>query len=53
MVSPAGKDILTFVAACETLLSPAIVPKDLTEHESRAIQYYLAALSAKFPAISV
>jgi hypothetical protein len=52
MVSPVGKDILTFVAACETLLSPTIVPKDLTEHESRAIQYFLSALSAKFPAIT-
>jgi hypothetical protein len=52
MVPPISKDINTFIAACETLLSPTIMPQDLTEHESRAIQYYLSALSAKFPALS-
>ena len=51
MVPPVSKDINTFIAACETLLSPAIMSVDLTEHESRAIQYYLSALSAKFPAV--
>ena len=51
MVSPVGKDINTFVAACETLLAPAIRKEELTEHESRAIQYYLSALSSKFPAV--
>ena len=52
MVSPASKDINTFVAACETLLSPAIVVQDLTTRENQAIQYYLSALSVKFPALS-
>ena len=52
MVSPVGRDINTFIAACETLLSPSIKREDLTEHESRAVQYYLSALSAKFPALS-
>ena len=52
MVPPISKDINTFVAACETLLDAAIQPKDLTEHESHAIQYYLSALSPKYPALS-
>ena len=51
MVSPTSKDINTFVAACETLLSPAIMPQELSAREAQAIQYYLSALAVKFPAI--
>ena len=52
MTTPAGKDINRFAAACEVLLAPDISPSDLTERESNAIQYYLSAMSAKFPALS-
>jgi hypothetical protein len=51
MTTPIGKEINRFVAACEALLAPGITPKDLSELEGNAIQYYLSAMSAKFPAL--
>lgn len=50
-MSPYGKDIHTFMDACEALLQVEIVAADLSEQEGRIIQYYLAALAAKFPAL--
>jgi hypothetical protein len=52
VITSIGKDINAFVAACETLLAPTILPKDLTEREGQIIQYYLSALSVKFPALA-
>jgi hypothetical protein len=52
MLSQTSKDINTFVTACEMLLAPGIIPQELTLRESQAIQYYLSALSVKFPALS-
>jgi hypothetical protein len=52
MISSIGKDINTFVIVCESLLAPGIMPDDLTERERQTIQYYLSALSVKFPALS-
>ena len=51
MVSAIGKEINTFVAVCESLLSPTFMANDLSQKESHAIQFYLAALRAKFPAL--
>ena len=50
-VSPYNRDILAFVEACETLLSVDSVILNLSRQESQVIQYYLAALGAKFPAL--
>jgi hypothetical protein len=50
-VSPTGKDLNTFVDACETLLRADIVAADFTLQESQIIQYYIAALAAKYPAL--
>ena len=44
-----SEEVDTFVSACETLLEATMVRKLFTEFEIRAIQYYLSALSAKFP----
>jgi hypothetical protein len=50
-VSPHGRDINTFVSACETILGINVATADLTEQEGQLIQYYIAALAAKFPAL--
>lgn len=52
MVPPMSKDLNKFVAACETLLASAFIPAELTQTELQMIQYYLSALSAKFPALT-
>ena len=49
---PISKDVNAFVTACETLLEASIMRKDFICFETRAIQYYLSALSAKYPAPS-
>ena len=51
IVSPHGRDINTFVSACETLLGINVATVDLTEQEGQLIQYYIAALAVKFPAL--
>jgi hypothetical protein len=51
ILSPQGRDINTFVSACETLLGITVATADLTEQEGQLIQYYIAALAAKFPAL--
>ena len=48
---PIREDVNKFVTACETLLELAILRNDFSEFETRAIQYYLSALSAKFPVV--
>lgn len=48
---PLSKDVNKFVSACETLLEAAIMCKDFNAFETRAIQYYLLAMAAKFPAV--
>jgi len=50
-LSPHGRDINAFVSACETLLGINVTTADLTEQEGQLIQYYIAALAAKFPAL--
>lgn len=45
------KEITKFMAGCETLLDVGVVASNLTHTEHQIIEYYLAALSAKFPAI--
>jgi hypothetical protein len=50
-MSPHGRDINTFVTACEALLGTNVATADLTEQEGQLIQYYIAALAAKFPAL--
>ena len=52
MVSHISKQINAFVAASESLLTPELMPNELTERERQVIQYYLSALSVKFPALS-
>jgi hypothetical protein len=51
IVSPHGRDINTFVSACETLLGINVATAEFTEQEARLIQYYIAALAVKFPAL--
>jgi len=51
ILSPHGRDINAFVSACETLLGINVTTADLTEQEGQLIQYYIAALAAKFPAL--
>ena len=48
---PYGRDINTFVEASEMLLSHEVVAANLSLPEHQVIQFYLAALLAKFPAI--
>lgn len=50
-VSPYNRDITLFVDACETLLNVDIGLTKLTVKEDQIIQYYIAALAAKFPAL--
>ena len=50
-MSPYKRDIQAFVDACEMLLAFDTGIVILTQPEIRTIQYYLAALSAKFPAV--
>jgi hypothetical protein len=51
-VSPYNRDIIRkFVEACETLLSIDSGIVNFTQQENQIIQYYLAALGAKFPTL--
>jgi hypothetical protein len=50
-LSPYGRDINTFVDGCKLLLNTEIVAAELTPQQNQVIQYYLAALVAKFPAL--
>jgi len=51
-VSPYNRDIIrAFVEACERLLSIDSGIVNLTQQENQIIQYYLAALGAKFPTL--
>ena len=51
-VSPYNRDFIrAFVEACETLLSIDSGIVNLTQQENQIIQYYLAALGAKFPTL--
>ena len=50
-MSPYGKDINAFIDACQKMLSVELVSSDLTPQQNQVIQYYLAALVAKFPAL--
>ena len=51
LMSPYGKDMNAFVDACEKMLSIEVVAEDLIAQQNQIIQYYLAALMAKFPAL--
>jgi len=48
---PISENVNAFVTACETLLEAAIMRNDFNLFETRAIQYYLLAMTAKFPAV--
>ena len=48
-MSPYRKDINAFAVTCEALLSVDIVSENLNEIDNRLVQYYIAALAAKFP----
>jgi hypothetical protein len=50
-VTPYNREIMAFADACETLLKVDSVVVNLTQQQSKVIQYYLAALGAKFPAL--
>jgi hypothetical protein len=50
-MSPYGKDINSFVDACKLLLNAEIVAAELTPQQNQVIQYYIAALIEKFPAL--
>lgn len=49
-MSPYGKDINSFVDAC-VLLNTEIVAAELTPQQNQVIQYCIAALIEKFPAL--
>ena len=44
-------EVMEFVDACETLLKVESVEVNRDRQQSQVIQYYLAALGAKFPAL--
>lgn len=50
-VTPYSREIMAFADACETLLKLDSVVVNLTQQQSQVIQYYLAALGARFPAL--
>jgi len=50
-VSPYNRDIMAFVDACESLLHDDIMVVNCSRQENLIIQYYIAALGAKFPAL--
>lgn len=50
-MSPYSRDINAFVDACTRLLSDNIAAASLTVKENQILQFYLAAMLAKFPAI--
>lgn len=45
------RDLNIFVIACDALLSLDTVPQDFTSQDHQVMQYYLAALTAKYPAL--
>ena len=51
LVSPYKQDLKSFVDGCEKLLSFDIELVGFTPKEHQVIQYYIAALTAKFPAL--
>ena len=50
-VSPYNRDLTAFVDACTALLDEEVTAANLTVKESQLLQYYLAAMTAKFPAL--
>ena len=50
-VTPYNREILAFADACETLLKLDSMLVNLSRQQSQVIQYYLAALGTKFPAL--
>jgi len=50
-VSPYSRDLNAFVDACTMLLSDDITAANLTVKEHQVLQFYLAAMIAKFPAL--
>ena len=50
-VTPFNSEIMAFADACERLMKVDGVVVNLNRPQSQVIQYYLAALGAKFPAL--
>lgn len=50
-MSPYSRDLNAFVDACVMLLSEDIVAASFTIKENQILQFYLAAMIAKFPAL--
>jgi hypothetical protein len=50
-MSPYKQDMKAFADACETLLRLEFVADNLSERDHQVIQYYIAALAAKFPSL--
>jgi hypothetical protein len=50
-MSPFGRDINAFVDACKLMLNAEIVATELTPQQNQVIQYYIAAMAEKFPAV--
>jgi hypothetical protein len=50
-VNPYGRDLNVFVDACRNMLNVEIVAAEFTPQQNQVIQFYLAAMAEKFPAL--
>ena len=50
-MSPYGRDLNSFVDACKLMLNVEVVAAEFTPQQNQVIQFYLAALAEKFPAL--
>ena len=48
---PYNREVMAFADASETLLKPEREAVKFTQQQNQVIQYYLAALGVKFPAL--
>jgi hypothetical protein len=46
-----GRDINAFVDACKNMLAVEIVATEINLQQNQVIQFYLAAMAEKFPAL--
>ena len=50
-VNPYGRDLNVFVDACRNMLNVEIVAAEFSPQQNQVIQFYLAAMAEKFPAL--
>jgi len=50
-VSPYGRDINAFIDGCKLMLNIEVLATEFTPQQNQVIQFYLAAMAEKFPAL--